>query len=142
MAENKTQITDVDPTAFVAAVEHPIRRADAAVLLELMARVTGCPARMWGPSIVGFGRYRYRYESGREGESMLTGFSPRKASLVVYGIPGHDDVGDDLARLGKHKVGKGCLYITRLADVDLSVLEKIVADSVARMRRDHETWDS
>ena len=107
----------------------------------LMAEVTGQPAVMWGPSIVGFGRYHYRYASGREGDFLLTGFSPRKANLAVYILPGYDDIGDDLARLGKHKVGKSCLSINRLADVDLAVLEKIVADGVARMRRDHETWD-
>lgn len=141
MPANKTQITQVDPAAFVASVEHPVRRADAETLLKLMGRVSGCPARMWGPSIVGFGRYHYRYASGREGDFLLTGFSPRKANLAVYILPGYDDIGDDLARLGKHKVGKSCLSINRLADVDLAVLEKIVADGVARMRRDHETWD-
>jgi hypothetical protein len=96
---------------------------------------------MWGPSIVGFGRYRYRYDSGRDGDSMLTGFSPRKANLVVYVLPGYDDIGDDLAELGKHKLGKSCVYINKLADVDLGVLERIIADGVDKMRRDHETFD-
>ncbi len=140
--DNKTQITEVDPHDFVAAVEHPTRRADAEVLLELMARVTGCPPRMWGPTMIGFGRYHYRYESGREGDFLMTGFSPRKASLVVYILPGYDDIADDLARLGKHKIGKSCLYINKLADIDLDVLEKIVVESVARMREDYETSDS
>jgi hypothetical protein len=141
MAENKTQPTEVDPAAFVAAVEHPTRRADAAVLLEMMARVSGCPPRMWGPTIVGFGRYKYRYESGREGEHLLTGFSPRKANLVVYVLPGYDDLAEPLGRLGRHRLGKSCLYINKLADVDLAVLEEIVADGVARMRATHETFD-
>ncbi len=142
VAENKTQITDVDPVEFIAAVEHPTRRADAEVLLDMMRRVTGCEPRMWGPSIVGFGRYHYRYESGRESEFMITGFSPRKANLVVYVLPGYYDIGDQLARLGKHRVGKSCLYINKLADVDLSVLEEIVTDAVARMRRDYRTSDA
>lgn len=141
MATNKTQPTSVDPADYVASVEHPVRRADAKTLLDLMTRVTGCRPRMWGPSIIGFGRYHYRYDSGREGDFMLTGFSPRKANLVVYVLPGYDDIGDQLARLGKHRVGKSCLYINKLADVDLGVLEQIVADGVARMRTTHETWD-
>lgn len=96
---------------------------------------------MWGPSIVGFGRYRYRYDSGREGESMLTGFSPRKSNLVVYVLPGYDDIGDDLAVLGKHKGATSCLCIDKLADVEVDLLAKIVTDAVARMRRDYETFD-
>lgn len=142
MAENKTQPTEVDPAAFIAAVEHPTRRADAEVLLEMMGRVTGCPPRMWGPTIVGFGRYRYRYDSGREGEHLLTGFSPRKANLVVYVLPGYDDLGEPLARLGRHRLGKSCLYINKLADVDLAVLEEIVTEGVARMRATYETFDT
>ena len=141
MAENKTQVTEVDPATFIASVEHPTRRADAEYLLAMMRRITGCEPQMWGPSIVGFGRYHYRYESGREGDFMITGFSPRKANLVVYVLPGYDDISDDLAELGKHKIGKSCLYINKLGDVDLAVLERIVGDGVARMRRDYETSD-
>ncbi|MEZ5239162.1 MAG: DUF1801 domain-containing protein [Microthrixaceae bacterium] len=141
MAENKTQVTDVDPREFIAAVENETRRNDAGTLLEMMKRVTGCTPRMWGPSIVGFGRYRYRYDSGREGELMLTGFSPRKANLVIYVMPGYTERSEQLARLGKHRLGKSCLYINKLADVDLAVLEEIVADGVAEMRSTHETFD-
>ena len=141
MAENKTQVTEVGPATFIASVEHPTRRTDAEYLLAMMRRVTGCEPQMWGPSIVGFGRYHYRYESGREGDFMITGFSPRKANLVVYVLPGYDDISDDLAELGKHKIGKSCLYINKLADVDLTVLERIVTEGVARMRRDYETFD-
>jgi len=141
MAENTTQVTEVDPATFIASVEHPTRRTDAEYLLGMMRRVTGCEPQMWGPSIVGFGRYHYRYESGREGDFMITGFSPRKANLVVYVLPGYDDISDDLAELGKHKIGKSCLYINKLADVDLTVLERIVTEGVARMRRDYETSD-
>ncbi len=141
MAHNKTQVTEADPAAFIAAVEHPTRRADAQTLLEMMGRVTGCEPKMWGPSIIGFGRYHYRYDSGREGDFLLTGFSPRKANLVVYVLPGYDDIADDLAELGKHKLGKSCLYINKLADVDVAVLERIVADGVAKMHREYATFD-
>ena len=141
MASDSAQTDDVTPVDFIAAVEHPVRRADAETLNELMTRVTGCEPRMWGPTIVGFGRYRYRYDSGREGDSMLTGFSPRKANLVVYTMPGYDDIDEQLQRLGKHKLGKSCLYINKLADVDLAVLEEIVADGVAKMRSAYDTDD-
>jgi hypothetical protein len=141
VAENKTQITDVDPADFIASVDNPTRRADAETLLEIMERVTGFEPRMWGPSIIGFGRYHYRYGSGREGETMITGFSPRKANLVLY-MPGDGDLGDKLANLGKHKTGKSCLYVNKLADVDLGVLEQIIAEGVNEFRRTHETADS
>ncbi len=141
MASNSTQPTDVDPADFVAAIEHPVRRADAETLMSLMTRVTGCAPRMWGPTIIGFGRYHYRYDSGREGDFMLAGFSPRKANLVVYTMPGYDEVGDQLERLGKHKLGKSCLYINKLADVDVAVLEQIIANGVATMRATHDTFD-
>ncbi len=142
MAENKTQLTDVSPADFVETVQHPTRRADAKTLLELMTRVTGCKPRMWGPSIVGFGQYHYKYETGREGDSLMTGFSPRKARMVVYVMPGYDDMSEQLAKLGKHKLGKSCLYINKLADVDLEVLEQIVADGVASVRRQYQTSDN
>lgn len=141
MAENKTQSTDVEPADFVASVEHPTRRADAETLLELMERASGYKPKMWGPTIVGFGRYHYKYETGREGDSLITGFSPRKANLVVYIMPGYDDIAEQLARLGKHKIGKSCLYINKLTDVDLAVLEEIVVDSVDRMRQNYQTFD-
>ena len=131
MADNKTRPTEVDPRDFLDTVENPTRRSDAEVLLEMMKRVTGCEPRMWGPSIIGFGRYHYRYDSGREGDSMITGFSPRKANLVIYVMPGYEDRTEQLDALGKHRLGKSCLYVNRLADVDLSVLERIVADGVA-----------
>ena len=141
MATNKTQPGEIDPHEFVASVEHPVRRADAEILLTMMERVTGNPPVMWGPSIIGFGRYHYRYDSGREGDFMLTGFSPRKANLVVYILPGYDDISEQLDRLGRHRIGKSCLYINKLADIDLDVLEEIVSDSVAKMRSSYETWD-
>ena len=141
MATNKTQPTDTSATDFVASVEHPVRRGDAETLLALLTRVTGYTPRLWGPSIIGFGRYHYRYDSGREGDFMIAGFSPRKANLVVYVLPGYDDITEQLSRLGKHKIGKSCLYINKLADVDIDVLEEIVAGGVDRMRQNYDTWD-
>lgn len=141
MADNKTRPTEVDPRDFLDTVENPTRRSDAEVLLEMMKRVTGCEPRMWGPSIIGFGRYHYRYDSGREGDSMITGFSPRKANLVIYVMPGYEDRTEQLDALGKHRLGKSCLYVNKLADVDLSVLERIVADGVAEMRSAYETFE-
>ena len=128
--DNKTKLTEVDPIVFIDRVENERRRTDAHELLALMKEVTGEPPKMWGPSIVGFGKYHYKYESGREGDMMLTGFSPRKASLVLY----LGDVFDDAAtmkKLGKHKHSKGCLYINKLDDVDRNVLRKLVTRAVA-----------
>ena len=138
MAENKTRVTDEDPREFIASLEHPTRRADAEALLEMFVRVTGCEPKMWGPSIVGFGRYRYDYKSGRKDEWMLTGFAPRKANLVLYVMPGYEDKGEVLGRLGKHRLGKSCLYVNKLADVELEVLEEIVALGVEEMRERFE----
>ncbi|MCA8934433.1 MAG: DUF1801 domain-containing protein [Rhodospirillaceae bacterium] len=140
-AGNKTTATGVAPADFIATVEPPRRRDEGAALLDWFGQVTGLPARMWGPSIIGYGRYRYRYESGREGEFFLTGFSPRKAALTVYVLPGYRDLGQHLARLGKHKTGKSCLYFAKLADVDLDVLREIVDSGLAYMRANYETWD-
>ncbi|WP_420859424.1 DUF1801 domain-containing protein [Marivivens marinus] len=126
MAQNKTQVTATNPADFIAAVDHPQRREDAQVLDTLFRRVTGFKPRMWGPSIIGYGRYHYRYDSGREGDFLATGFSPRKANQVIYILPGYTDFGPILDRLGKWKKGKSCLYITKLADVDLAVLEELI----------------
>ena len=143
-AENKTKPTDADPKDFVAAVEPDKKRADAKALLDLFGRVTGLKPKMWGPSIIGYGRYHYKYDSGREGEFMLTGFSPRRANLSVYILPGYrfGDMQEKLSRLGKHKLGKSCLYINKLADVDMDVLEEIVRDGVDYMRENYETFDA
>ena len=128
MAETKTKPTQVEVDDFIASVEKPVRRADAVILREMMERVTGERATMWGPTIVGFGAYHYRYASGHEGDSCRVGFSPRSANLVLYvgGFPEYEAL---LARLGKHKRSKACLYLNRLADVDLDVLEEIVRRS-------------
>jgi Domain of unknown function (DU1801) len=114
-------------------VEHPVRRADAQVLVELMARVSGAPATLWGSSIIGFGSYHYRYDSGREGDMCVVGFSPRKAETVVYIVAGFAEYQELLARLGKHRTGQSCLYIKRLAEIDMTVLEEIVTRGVAAM---------
>jgi hypothetical protein len=128
MAEPALSPTPVDPREFLAAVPHAVRRADGEVLLRLMEDVTGQPARMWGPSIVGFGQYHYRYASGHEGDAAAVAFSPRKAHLVLYGLTyaGSSDV--LLAELGKHKRGAGCLYVNKLADIDLVILRQLVEE--------------
>jgi len=143
-ANNKTQPTKVAAADFINTVEPEKKRADAATLLGFFNRVTGLKPAMWGSAIIGYGRYRYKYESGREGEHMLTGFSPRKANLVVYVMPGYryGEMEEKLSRLGKHKLGKSCLYINKLADIDLDVLEEIVLDGVAYMREKYQTWDA
>ncbi|MDB5673867.1 MAG: hypothetical protein JWM65_849 [Sphingomonas bacterium] len=130
-AENKTKATAVSVADFVERVEPDQRQADARVIIDLMARITGEPATMWGPSIIGFGLTHYRYESGREGDICRIGFSPRKAQLVFYlgtSFPGRDAM---LAALGKHTTGKGCLYVKKLSDVDMAVLERMIAASWA-----------
>ncbi|KCZ89465.1 DUF1801 domain-containing protein [Hyphomonas johnsonii] len=141
-ADNKTQPTAISPAAFIASLDDPRRKADAGVLLSWFEDVTGLEARMWGPSIIGFGRYRYKYATGREGEFLMTGFSPRKAAMSIYILPGYREMGDKLARLGKHKTGASCLYVKSLADIDLAVLREMVEDGLAYMRRTYETWDT
>ncbi len=126
-SDNITQPTGASVAEFLESVDHPVRRADAAVLLEMMRRITGEKPVMWGDSIVGFGQYHYRYASGREGDFMRTGFSPRKANTAIYIMPGFDDFTDELARLGAHKTGRSCLYITQLKRVDMDVLDAIIA---------------
>lgn len=139
MYEAKTKITEVSVARFLDAVADEERRRDCQTLVTLMSRVTGCPPRMWGSSIVGFDRYQYRYASGHQGESCVVGFSPRKGDLSVYLLAGYEapETQALLARLGKHKVGKACLYLKRLADVQLPVLEELVARSVAETRSQH-----
>ena len=123
---NKTTPTQVDVAQFIDNVEPAVRKADALVLLELMRRTTGREPVMWGPSIIGFGSYHYEYASGRTGDAPAVGYSPRKASLALYGVTSHPGAEDALERLGKHKRGASCLYVTRLADVDLAVLEELI----------------
>lgn len=127
MNANLTRPTEVSAEDFLAAVEHPVRRADGLVLAEMMGRVTGEPAVMWGPTMVGFGSYRYATDSGRRGECFVVGFSPRKVSLSLYGTTYAPESDVLLEQLGKHKRGAGCLYVNKLADVDIAILEQLVA---------------
>jgi hypothetical protein len=137
MAENKTQPTGASVENYLDAIEDQNRRKDCAALAELMAKATHQEPQMWGASIVGFGSYHYKYDSGREGDSCLTGFSSRKGDISIYllaSFPGREEL---LAKLGKHKTGKGCLYIRALSDVDPAVLEQLVASAAAERSRLH-----
>lgn len=134
MAEQKTKPTEQSVESFLDTIADESVRDDCASLIKLMKKVTGAKPKMWGASIVGFGQYHYKYESGHEGDSCLTGFSPRKQNISVYVMPGFTGQTDLLNKLGKHKAGKGCLYIKRLADVDVKVLEKMIDHSVKHLR--------
>ena len=135
MAENKTKPTPVSVEAHIAANATEAQRADAEVLVALMRGLTGQDPVMWGPSIIGFGAYHYRYASGREGDAALLGFALRKTEFTLYVPAGFEDQEPLLARLGRHKVSKACLYVKRLADIDLKVLEQLCAASIAEIRR-------
>jgi hypothetical protein len=133
MAETKTKPTGVAVDDFIDKVPNPQRREDAKKVRAMLERLSGEPARMWGPSIVGFGSYHYKYDSGHEGDMARIGFSPRKAELVLYVLTGAPDQEAQLARLGKHKTGKVCLYIKKLSDVDEAVLEELIVGTLAYM---------
>ncbi|MEP5938706.1 MAG: DUF1801 domain-containing protein [Erythrobacter sp.] len=141
MAEAKTQITDVKPADFIASVEPDAKREDARVLDKMFRRVTGQAPQMWGPTIIGYGQYRTTYASGRDVHWMRAGFSPRKAKHSLYLMGGYcDDIAagrrdELLSKLGKYKTGKSCLYINKLADVDLEVLEQMIASDWEAMQR-------
>ncbi len=137
MAETKTQAHDGDVATFIEAVADEKQRADAHAITAMMARLSGEPPKMWGPSIIGFGRYHYQYDSGREGDSLRIGFSPRKGQTVLYMMDGYNDHAEQLARLGKHKIGKSCLYIKRLSDIDMTVLEEMAAGSLDYMAKQY-----
>jgi Domain of unknown function (DU1801) len=134
MAENKTKPTRMSVAGFIDALTDPIRRADARTLLKLMQNASGEKPKMWGPSIIGFGSYHYKYESGRKGDMPVVAFSPRKTATVLYGMTGFSEAAALLAKLGKHTTGKGCLYIKKLEDVDQQVLETLVVKSLAAKR--------
>lgn len=131
MAEPKTKATPASVEAFVKAIDDPKRREDCVTLVALMKKVTKCEPKMWGSSIVGFGDHHYRYESGHKGDTFVLGFSPRKDAITVYLCAGIDRFSETLAKLGKHKTGKGCLYIRRLDDVDESVLATLLKKAAA-----------
>ncbi len=139
MAQNKTQPTQQKVAQFIAAIEDKRKRDDCRDLMKLMREITGHRPKMWGASIVGYGKYHYRYASGREGDFFLTGFSPRKAALTVYIISGFKHDPHLMEKLGKFKTGKSCLYIKSLQDIDRAVLAQLVSASVAYMRENYST---
>ena len=134
MSENKTRPTEQNVIDFLDSVTHETRREDSFTLLKMMQEVTGEEAVLWGSSIVGFGQHHYKYESGREGDMPNVGFSPRKQSMTLYIMPGFDEYEDMLTKLGKHKTGKACLYINKLADVDTDVLRNLIKRSYTHMK--------
>ena len=134
MAEAKTKPTAVSVETFIAAVEDPRRRDDAAAATALLGQATGLAPTMWGPSIIGFGHYHYRYDSGHEGDAPLVAFAPRKANLVFYMAAYEDARVDFLNRLGKHKSGKGCIYVNRLSDIDPDVLAEMAQWSMKTLQ--------
>lgn len=139
MTGNKTKQSRQSVTAFINSIADPDTRRDVRKVSAMMRKATGSRARMWGSNIVGFGEYHYKYDSGREGDFMITGFSPRKQALTLYIMPGFKTFAPLMKKLGKHKTGKSCLYIKHLADVDETVLERIIVGSVEQMRNKYET---
>jgi len=134
MAENKTKPTDVDPSDYVASIENDVRRKDARILLDIFTTITGEQPKMWGPSIIGYGSYHYKYASGHEGDSFVAGFAPRKTELVIYLVGNCDGHSELLAKLGKHRMGRACLYIKKLENVDMSILKKLITESTDAIR--------
>jgi hypothetical protein len=144
MAESITKTSGKSVEAFLARVEDPQRRDDARLLLAMMSRVTGAEPKMWGDSIIGFGTYHYKYESGHEGDTCLTGFSPRAREFSIYlngtYFPGMEEKREKLlGKLGKHRMGKACLYVKRASDIDLKVLEQLVSMGVDAVRKNYPT---
>ena len=137
MAENKTKTTEASVESYFKAITNQARRKDCEALAKLMSKATNETPKMWGTSIVGFGSYHYKYESGREGDACLVGFSSRKGDISIYGLNAAPSHAELTAKLGKHKAGKGCLYIQNLADVDLKVLEKLVAEAAKAKNHAH-----
>ena|SRR6266545_3904607 len=137
MTENKTKATGSSVEHYFSTIADEARRSDCEALARLMTRATNHQPAMWGASIVGFGSYHYKYESGREGDSCLTGFSSRKSDIAIYLVAGVLEQKGLLSKLGKHKVGKGCLYVRQLSDVNLKVLEQLAAAAVAERKRRH-----
>jgi hypothetical protein len=131
MAALKTQQNDGDPRSLIDSIEDDRKREDAARLLRLMADATGEPPKLWGSAMIGFGSFHYRYASGREGDTMKVGFAPRKTALTLYGLQGHTRSEELLSALGTHSLGKGCVYLKRLDDVDPDVLRELVAHAHA-----------
>jgi hypothetical protein len=135
MAENKTRATKSSVAGYIAAIADEERRSDCKLLVKLMTGITKQPATMWGPSIVGFGSYHYKYDSGREGDMCIAGFSSRKPNISIYIIASGAAQEKLLAKLGKHKMAKGCLYVRRMADIDATVLRQLIIGSISEVRR-------
>jgi hypothetical protein len=135
----KTVPTEKKVNDFINATNDPQKIADSFTLIEIMSRLTGKQPKMWGPSIIGFGSYHYKYESGREGDASVTGFSPRKGNLVIYIMPGYQNLDKELSKLGKHTIGKSCLYLKKLDDVNLEILEKIISHGIEYMKKNYTT---
>lgn len=131
MYELKTKETDNSVIEFIEQVDSPKKREDVYRLLDIFTETTGYEAKMWGPSIIGFGSYHYKYESGHEGDAALVGFSPRKAKISLYFAPGETKREELLKQFGKHTTGKGCVYINKVADIDVEVLESLINESVS-----------
>jgi Domain of unknown function (DU1801) len=138
MADQKTKQTTQSVESFLSKVTDKQVREDCNTIIKLMKKVTGAPPKMWGPSIIGFGQYHYKYESGHEGDMCLTGFSPRKQNISLYimaGIPGQDEL---MKKLGKHKAGKGCIYVKQLKDIDTGVLENMISKAVNYLKKKYQ----
>jgi hypothetical protein len=142
MAEAKTKQTEASVTDFIDKQDSEQTRDDCRTLVKMMKKITGKPAKMWGPAIVGFGKYHYKYESGHEGDSCIAAFSPRKANLTVYIMPEFPNRESLLKKLGKHKSSKACIYIKKLEDVDLDVLEKLVKSSMDAVKKQYPDGSS
>lgn len=138
MTELKTKKTSKSVAAFLKAVDNPKRREDALVIKKMMDSLTDWKAKMWGDSMVGYGEYHYKYDSGREGDWFVTGFAPRKGALTVYIMPGFSKYDELMSKLGKYKTGKSCLYINKLEDIDVKVLETLIRQSVAHMKKKYD----
>ncbi len=134
-SNNKTVPTKTSPASFIKSVTDPVKRKDCQALAKMMREIVGKNAKIWGSSIVGYGQYHYKYDSGREGEMMLTGFSPRSQNLTIYVMPGFDKYQAQMKKLGKYKTGKSCLYVKKLEDVDQKVLRTLIERSVKDMKK-------
>ncbi len=138
MAANKTQKTSASATRYLESVENPRRRRDGFAILQMMREITGLEPNMWGSSIIGFGEYHYKYESGREGDFFLTGFSPRKQNISLYIMSGFEEYEGLMSKLGKHRTGAACLYINKLADIDVEVLRELIKESCESAKADRQ----
>lgn len=135
MYELKTKETDASVIEFIESVAHPKKREDAYQLVDVFTEVSGYKAKMWGPSIIGFGKYHYKYQTGHEGDAPLVGFSPRKAKISLYFAPGDSEREQLLQQFGKHTTGKACVYINKLADIDIDVLKALIQQSITFLQK-------